>query len=80
MGARRSKTSKAEKDQQRITEILQGLDDEYPDVNCSLHHHNPYQLLMATFLAAQCNHLRVTLLTPPLFDRYPPPPTLQRLP
>ena len=52
MGARRSKTSKAEKDQQRITEILKGLDDEYPDVNCSLHHHNPYQLLMATILSA----------------------------
>ena len=32
MGARRSKTSKAEKDQQRIAEILKGLDDEYPDV------------------------------------------------
>lgn len=76
MGARRSKTSKAEKDQQRITEILKGLDDEYPDVNCSLHHHNPYQLLMATILSAQCTDVRVNMVTPALFERYPSPKKL----
>ena len=73
MGAKRSKTSKAEKEQQRIAKILRGLDDAYPDVECALLHQNPFQLLVATILSAQCTDVRVNLVTPALFERYPSP-------
>ena len=70
---RRSRKSKAEKEQQRIAEICRRLDDEYPDVNCALHHRNPYELLAATILSAQCTDVRVNMVTPALFERYPSP-------
>jgi endonuclease-3 len=76
MGAKSFKTNKAEKEQQRVAEILRGLDDEYPDVNCALHHSNPYQLLMATILSAQCTDVRVNMVTPALFKHYPSPEKL----
>jgi endonuclease-3 len=76
MGAKRSKTNKTEKEQQRIADILRRLDDEYPDVECALHHQNPYQLLMATILSAQCTDVRVNMVTPALFERYPSPKEL----
>jgi endonuclease-3 len=76
MGARKSKNSKAEKEQQRVGEICSRLDDEYPDVNCALYHQNPYQLLVATILSAQCTDVRVNMVTPALFERYPSPKVL----
>ena len=78
MGPRKSRASQAEKELQRIAEILRGLDGEYPDVNCALHHHNPYQLLVATILSAQCTDVRVNMVTPALFERYPSPKHLAK--
>jgi endonuclease-3 len=43
----------------------------YPDSRCALHHKGPYQLLVATILSAQCTDVRVNLVTPALFSRYP---------
>lgn len=47
------------------------LKEVYPDAICSLDYQQPYQLLIATRLAAQCTDARVNLVTPELFGRYP---------
>jgi endonuclease-3 len=43
---------------------------------CELHHRNPFELLAATILSAQCTDARVNLVTPALFARYPTPSDL----
>ena len=43
----------------------------YPDARCALHHDNALQLLIATILSAQCTDVRVNMVTPALFARYP---------
>lgn len=44
---------------------------QYPDAHCSLKHETPFQLLIATILSAQCTDVRVNMVTPTLFARYP---------
>jgi endonuclease-3 len=56
---------------QRIGHILAALDELYPNVTCALHHSNPWELLVATILSAQCTDERVNKVTPPLFLKYP---------
>lgn len=41
------------------------------DATCALDHDNPFQLLVATILSAQCTDARVNLTTPAVFDAYP---------
>ena len=55
----------------RAHEIWQRLKREYPDAHCELDFANPFQLLVATILSAQCTDVRVNLVTPALFARYP---------
>jgi endonuclease-3 len=55
----------------RALEILARLKQEYPDAHCELDHRNPFELLVATILSAQCTDARVNLVTPALFERYP---------
>jgi endonuclease-3 len=43
----------------------------YPQATCALVHENPFQLLVATILSAQCTDVRVNLVTPELFRRFP---------
>ena len=43
----------------------------YPDAACALKHEGPLQLLVATILSAQCTDVRVNMVTPALFARYP---------
>jgi endonuclease-3 len=52
------------------------LHAEYPDAHCSLDHNNPYELITATILSAQCTDERVNMVTPALFRRYPAPQDL----
>ena len=56
---------------QRTRKILRVLGRLYPDAHCALHYQNPLQLLIATILSAQCTDVRVNLVTPALFKRYP---------
>ena len=56
---------------QRIVRLLAKL---YPDAKCALNHDNPLQLLIATILSAQCTDVRVNIVTPALFARYPNAP------
>jgi endonuclease III len=58
---------------QRLSEILRRLDEMYPDATCALHHRNPWELLVATILSAQCTDKRVNEVTPGLFAKYPTP-------
>jgi endonuclease III len=51
--------------------ILRVLERQYPDAHCALHFQNPLELLVATILSAQCTDVRVNLVTPALFARYP---------
>jgi endonuclease-3 len=55
----------------RVTKILGLLDKMYPGATCALHHHNPWELLVATILSAQCTDKRVNEVTPGLFRKYP---------
>jgi endonuclease-3 len=59
--------------QARVAEILRGLDEMYPEVTCALIHRNPWELLVATILSAQCTDKRVNEVTPGLFKKYPTP-------
>lgn len=52
------------------------LAEEYPEAICALEHENPFQLLVATILSAQCTDERVNMVTPALFARYPTPQAL----
>jgi endonuclease-3 len=56
---------------ERLAEILRRLDRMYPDAECALHHSNPWELLVATILSAQCTDKRVNEVTPGLFAKYP---------
>jgi endonuclease-3 len=60
----------------RARETFERLSLEYPDARCELDHRNPYELLAATILSAQCTDARVNMVTPALFRRYPTPEDL----
>lgn len=51
--------------------LLERLLARYPDAHCALDYRNPFELLCATILSAQCTDKRVNLVTPALFARYP---------
>jgi endonuclease-3 len=55
----------------RIAAILKGLDEAYPHAECALNHRSPWELLVATILSAQCTDVRVNMVTPELFRRFP---------
>jgi endonuclease III len=57
----------------RVAAILKALDEAYPDAVCALHHRSPWELLVATILSAQCTDVRVNMVTPELFKRFPTP-------
>ncbi len=44
-----------------------------PEANTELHYQNPFQLLCAVMLSAQCTDKRVNMVTPALFEAYPTP-------
>jgi endonuclease-3 len=64
--------TKAEREA-RVQAILRGLDEMYPGATCALIHRNPWELLVATILSAQCTDKRVNEVTPGLFAKYPTP-------
>jgi endonuclease III len=58
---------------ERVSAIIEKLDELYPKANCALHHRNAWELLVATILSAQCTDVRVNMVTPTLFEKYPTP-------
>ncbi|MFI5458215.1 MAG: endonuclease III [Isosphaerales bacterium] len=59
-------------------QVCGALKRTYPEATCALTHTDPYQLLVATILSAQCTDVRVNLVTPELFRRYPDAASLAR--
>jgi endonuclease-3 len=66
-----SKPKTAAERKARLAKILAKLDQLYPNVTCALQHTNPWELLVATILSAQCTDKRVNMVTPVLFRKYP---------
>lgn len=56
---------------EKVQKIKEYLDLTYGDAPCTLDYDDPFQLLVATVLAAQCTDARVNMVTPALFKRYP---------
>ncbi|MCQ2487849.1 MAG: endonuclease III [Clostridia bacterium] len=56
---------------ERAELCVEALKKEYPEALCSLQYSDPFQLLVATRLSAQCTDARVNLVTPDLFAKYP---------
>jgi len=71
----RSPRTRAER-QHVATVTLQRLAREYPDAHCELDFRNPFELVAATILSAQCTDTRVNMVTPVLFEEYPNAKTL----
>lgn len=63
-------------DPKQAAQILRVLRTTYPDADCELNFNNPFQLLVATVLSAQCTDARVNEVTKVLFKRYPKPSDL----
>lgn len=64
---------KTKEEKKRAAELLQALYEQYPGAECALVHRNPFELLVATILSAQCTDKRVNMVTPQLFKDYPSP-------
>ncbi len=62
-----------ELDPKRIEDLLRRLAAAYPNAECALRHRNPWELLVATILSAQCTDARVNMVTPELFRKFPTP-------
>ena len=57
----------------RTRDVIRRLKRAYPDAKCSLNHSNPFELLVATILSAQCTDERVNIVTADLFRKYKKP-------
>ncbi len=72
------KNKKPALSQAPVLETLFELKKKYPDAHCALDHSNPFELLVATILSAQCTDDRVNKVTPALFANYPGPVDLSK--
>lgn len=59
---------------------MAGLKLKYPDAHCALNHRNPFELLIATILSAQCTDERVNKVTVGLFSHFPTPEAMSQAP
>lgn len=64
------------KKSEKALQLLQALEKVYPEAHCALLYQNPWQLLVATILSAQCTDKRVNLVTANLFQQLPGPEQL----
>lgn len=71
---------KTKKQKERALQIYNELLEYYPDPHCELNHRNPFELLIATILSAQCTDARVNKTTPALFEAYPTPELMAEAP
>lgn len=66
--------------EKQAKEIIRILRKTYPDAHCALNHTNPFELLIATILSAQCTDERVNIVTADLFRNYRTPQDFVDLP
>lgn len=71
---------KSAEEKKRAMEIYKELLQNYPNPRCELNHRNPFELLIATILSAQCTDVRVNKVTPELFEMYPTPNAMAEAP
>jgi endonuclease III len=71
---------KTKKQKEHAEQILNDLYEHYPNPVCELDHRNPFELLIATILSAQCTDVRVNKVTPTLFEAYPTPDLMAEAP
>jgi len=69
-GGRQPVTEPSPLGRKRVARILAALGRAVPSAGMELSHHNPFELLVATILSAQCTDQRVNQVTPTLFKRY----------
>lgn len=74
--ARRGARRGASPDPRRVAALVAALAKHDPHPRCALDYANPYELIAAVILSAQCTDKRVNLVTPALFARYPTPQAL----
>jgi endonuclease III len=67
-------------DKRRAAEIVKRLLRAYPAARCALDFKDPLELLIATILSAQCTDVRVNMVTPVLFKKYPTAESLAAAP
>lgn len=60
----------------RFKALIEHFSQKFPTAETELHYSNPFELLVAVILSAQCTDKRVNMVTPPLFERYPDPQSL----
>ena len=63
---------------ERFEFVIDWFKKNNPDAETELHYTNPYELLVAVILSAQCTDKRVNIVTPPLFEKYPNAKALSR--
>ena len=61
---------------ERYQYVIEWFQTNMPVAETELNYRNPYELLVAVILSAQCTDKRVNIVTPPLFERYPEPQML----
>lgn len=61
---------------ERYEHFIQYFSEHQPEAETELYYENPYQLLVAVILSAQCTDKRVNLTTPAIFKQFPTPETL----
>jgi endonuclease-3 len=66
-------------EKKRAGAVLRTMREEFPEARTALGHENPFQLLVATILSAQCTDERVNMVTPGLFAQYPDPQAFAQL-
>jgi len=71
VGQRRTRSRRLPPAAARAPVILERLRAAYPDARCALEHQGAFELIVATILSAQCTDVRVNLVAPVLFARYP---------
>jgi endonuclease-3 len=77
-GTKRAAKPQLKTSPERIAKIIAGLQKAYPGATCALVHSNPWELLVATILSAQCTDVRVNMVTPTLFRRFPTPAAMAK--
>ena len=65
---------------ERYAGVIKWFQENKPIAETELQYHDPFQLLIAVILSAQCTDKRVNMITPALFEAFPTPqnrPNLQ---
>ncbi len=60
--------------------VVRRLKADYPAATCALENETPFELLVATILSAQCTDVRVNMVTPEVFRRWPTAAEMARAP